>query len=166
MQNSNNKIKPLNQIVEIASKLKSHNKKIVTTNGVFDILHLGHVNYLEEAKKLGDVLIVGINSDASVRQIKGPKRPINSEECRAGILAGLASVDYVFIFDDSNPSSWIEKIKPNIHAKASDYRMEQIMEKETVEKNNGKVVLINAEKQYSTTKLIEKILEVYKKIQP
>src|SRR3989338_1621862 len=103
MSNINKKIKTLNQLIKIVNKLKKQNKKIVTTNGVFDILHLGHVKYLEEAKRLGDVLIVGVNTDSSVKQIKGNKRPINDEKSRVGVLAGLESVDYVFLLNEKEP---------------------------------------------------------------
>jgi len=163
MKMINQKIKTLNELIPIANKLKSQNKKIVTTNGVFDILHYGHVKYLEEAKKLGDVLIVGVNTDKSVKQNKGDKRPINDEKSRASVLAALESVDYVFLFDKKGPESWLEKIKPNIHVKAGDYKLSQIIEKDVVEKNGGKIVIAKAEKGYSTTKLINKILDNYKK---
>ena len=158
MADSNQKIKTLNQLIKIVQKLKKQNKKIVTTNGVFDILHAGHVRYLEDAKKLGDILIVGVNTDASVRQIKGDKRPINDEKSRTLVLAGLESVDYVFLFDEKDPRKWLEKIKPNIHVKAGDYKMRQIIEKDAVEQNGGKVVIAKMKKGYSTTAIIKKIL--------
>jgi len=159
----NKKIKTLNKLIKIIQKLKKQNKKIVTTNGVFDILHLGHVKYLEAAKKIGDVLIVGVNTDASVKQNKGNKRPINDEKSRIGVLAGLESVDYAFLFNEKDPKKWIEQIKPDIHIKAGDYKMHQIIEKDAVEKNNGKIVIAKMEKNHSTTKIINKILEAYQK---
>src|SRR3989338_7940723 len=119
------KIKSLNELIKIVDKLKSQNKKIVTTNGVFDILHAGHVKYLEEAKKLGDILIVGINTDKSVKQNKGDNRPINDEKSRMLVLAALESVDYVFLFNEKDPRNWLEKLKPNIHVKAGDYKLSQ-----------------------------------------
>jgi len=158
----NQKIKTLRQLIPIVQKLKKQNKKIITTNGVFDILHLGHIKYLEEAKKLGDVLIVGINTDKSVRQNKGDKRPINDEKSRIGVLAGLESVNYVFLFDEKDPRRWILQIKPDIHVKAGDYRLSQIIEKDAVEKNNGKIVIARMEKGYSTTTVISRILDAYK----
>lgn len=158
----NKKIKTLNRLIKIVNELKKQDKKIVTTNGVFDILHLGHVKYLEEAKKLGDVLIVGINTDSSVRQIKGNKRPINDEKSRMGVLAGLESIDYVFLFKEKDPRKWLSKIKPDFHAKAGDYRLSQIIEKDVVEKNNGKVAIVKIENGYSTTGIIKKILQIYK----
>lgn len=157
----NQKIKTLNQLIPIVKKLKSKNKKIVTTNGVFDILHFGHAKYLEEAKVLGDVLIVGVNSDSSVKKIKGDKRPINSEKSRLGVLAALESVDYAFMFKEKDPRSWISSIKPDIHVKAGDYKPSQIIEKKVVEKNNGEVVIARMERGYSTTKVINKILSLY-----
>ncbi len=155
------KIKTLNQLVKIIKKLKKQNKKIVTTNGVFDILHLGHVKYLEKAKKFGDILIVGVNTDSSVKQNKGGKRPINDEKSRIGVLAGLGSVDYVFLFNEKYPKKWISKIKPDFHVKAGDYKINQIIERAVVEKN-GKLIIAKMKKGYSTTSLINKILSIYK----
>lgn len=163
MPTTSQKIKSLKELIPIVQKLKTQNKVIVTTNGVFDILHLGHVKYLEEAKKLGDVLIVGVNTDKSVRQNKGDKRPINGEKSRINVLAALESIDYAFLFDEKDPRNWLEKINPDIHAKAADYKLSQIIEKGIVEKNNGKVVLISMVKSYSTTGIINKILRLYKK---
>ena len=157
------KIKTLNELIRIVKNLKSKNKKIVTTNGVFDILHLGHVKYLEEAKKLGDILIVGINTDISVRQNKGDKRPINGEKSRLGVLAALECIDYAFLFDGKDPRSWLSKVKPDIHVKAGDYSLSRIIEKGAVEKNGGKIIIAKAQKNYSTTKIINKILAVYRK---
>lgn len=159
----NKKIKTLKQLIPIIERLKKQNKKIVTTNGVFDILHLGHVKYLEEAKKLGDVLIVGVNSDASVKMNKGDKRPVNDEKSRIGVLAGLESIGYVFLFDEKNPIKWISQIKPDFHVKAGDYKFGQIIEKDVVEKNGGKIVIAKMEKGHSTTGLINKIINLYKK---
>lgn len=152
----------LNKLIPLVQKLKSQNKKIVTTNGVFDILHYGHVKCLEEAKKLGDVLIVGVNSDKSVKKIKGDKRPINDEKSRISVLAALESVDYDFLFDENDPRKWLEQIKPNIHVKAGDYKLNQIIEKDVVEKNGGKIVITKMEKDYSTTGVINKIIGLYK----
>lgn len=157
------KIATLKQIIRIADKLKKQGKKIVTTNGVFDILHVGHARYLESAKKLGDALIVGVNTDSSVRQNKGDKRPINGQKSRIAVLAALESVDYAFLFNEKDPRDWLSKIKPSVHVKAGDYKLSQIVEKGTVEKNKGKLVLIPMLKGYSTTSLINKILRAYKK---
>jgi len=156
------KIKTLEELKEVVKELKDKNKITITTNGVFDILHLGHIKYLQEAKKLGDVLIVAINSDSSVKQIKGPERPINSEQSRAEVLSALSFVDYVIIFNESDPVNVLSDIKPNIHVKGGDYKIDEIIEKDIVEKNNGKIVLIPEIKGYSTTDLINKIIKNYK----
>ena len=155
------KIKTTREIKELAEE--KQNKIIVTTNGVFDILHLGHIKYLQEAKKLGDILIVAINSDSSVKQIKGPERPINSEQSRAEVLAALSFVDYIIIFNETDPVNVLSDIKPDIHVKGGDYKIDEIIEKDIVEKSNGKIVLIPEIKGYSTTDLINKIIKNYKK---
>ena len=156
------KIKSLSQMKTISRQLRSQRKKIVTTNGVFDILHLGHISYLQSARKLGDALIVGINSDISVRRLKGPKRPLNNEKARASCVAALECVDYVLIFKEDDPRKFLDAVKPKIHVKGGDYRgkMDKIIEKSVVEKNGGKSVLKQMIKGYSTTSLIEKIVKV------
>ena len=155
------KIVTLKQLIPIVKKLKKQKKKIVTTNCLFYILHFGHVKYLEEAKRLGDVLIVGVNTDASVKRIKGDERPINNEDARISVLAALESVDYAFLFNDKDPRKWLSEIKPNVHVKAGDYELSLIIEKDVVERNSGKVVIAKMEKGYSTTGLIDKILRIY-----
>ena len=157
------KIKTSEELRKIVENLKKQNKIIVTTNGVFDILHLGHIKYLEKAKKLGDVLIVAVNSDSSVKQIKGPRRPINNQKARAEVLSALGFVDHIVIFNETVPIKILSEIKPNIHVKGGDYKIEKIIEKGIVEKNNGKIVLIPEIKGYSTTDLINKIPNNYKK---
>jgi D-glycero-beta-D-manno-heptose 1-phosphate adenylyltransferase len=156
------KIKKAEELEKIALKLKNQDKNIVTTNGVFDILHIGHIRYLQEAKKLGDVLIVAINSDSSVKKLKGPKRPLNNEKDRAEALAALECVDYVAIFTETDPVKFLEKIKPNFHAKGGDYKISQIIEKDVVEKNNGKIVILDKVEGYSTTDFIKRVIELYK----
>ena len=156
------KIKSIDKLREIVEKLKKQNKIIVTTNGVFDILHIGHIRYLQEAKKLGDILIVAINSDVSTKKIKGPKRPLNNENDRAEALAALQCVDFVAIFNEENPIKFLEVIKPNVHVKGGDYKIDEIIEKNTVEKNGGEVKLIPEVKGYSTTKFIKRIVRLYK----
>lgn len=156
------KIKAIGELKKIVEALKKQNKKIVTTNGVFDILHIGHIRYLQQAKKLGDVLIVAVNSDSSVKEIKDPRRPLNNENDRAEALAALECVDYITIFSEENPIKILEKIKPNIHVKGGDYKIDKIIEKDAVEKNNGKIVLIPEIKGYSTTELIKRIARLYK----
>jgi len=157
----NPKIVNEEKLKELVEKLKKKNKKIVTTNGVFDILHIGHVKYLEEAKAQGDILIVGLNSDASVKMNKGPKRPINSEESRAAVLAALQCVDYVTIFNEKDPRELLEIIQPAVHANGEEYG-EDCIEAPVVRKYGGKIYLIKKYKDFSTTKLIEKIKEAYK----
>ena len=156
------KIINIEELKKIVNELKNQNKIIVTTNGIFDILHIGHIRYLKKAKKLGDVLIIAINSDSSTKQIKGPKRPLNNENDRMEALAALECVDYVIIFNEENPIKILEEIKPNIHVKGGDYKIDKIIEKDVVEKNNGKVVLIPEVKGYSTTDLIKRIINQYK----
>ena len=156
------KIKNIKELKNIVEGLKKQNKKIVTTNGVFDILHIGHIRYLKEAKKLGNVLIVAINSDSSVKKIKGPKRPLNNENDRAEALAALECVNFVTIFNEENPIKILEKIKPDIHVKGGDYKISQVIEKNVVEKNHGKIALIPEVKGYSTTDLIKRIAGLYK----
>ena len=157
------KIKRLEELKIIVKDFKKKNRIIVTTNGVFDILHIGHIRYLQEAKKLGDMLIVAVNSDTSVKKIKGPKRPLNNESDRAEALAALQCVDFVAVFNEENPIKFLEKIKPDVHVKGGDYKIDKIIEKDTVEKNGGKVKLIPEVKGYSTTKFMDKIFKIHQK---
>ncbi len=137
--------------------LKRAGKKIVFTNGCFDLLHPGHVKLLEQAKSLGDTLIVGINSDGSVRKNKGANRPVMPEVERAEILAGLAAVDYVVVFDEPTPRELIAAILPNILVKGSDWGADEIVGREDVEGAGGRVVSIPVEPGFSTTNLILRI---------
>ena len=148
------KIKTLKELKAIVKTLKDKNKKIITTNGVFDILHLGHIRYLQKAKEIGGILIVAINSDSSVKQIKGPQRPINNQGARAKVLASLECVNYVTIFNETNPIKILSEIKPNFHVKGEDYTISQIIEKNIVEKHKGKIILMPLIKRYSTTNII------------
>lgn len=144
----------LNNIIK---KLKSDNKKIVFTNGCFDILHAGHVRYLKESKKFGDILIVGLNSDISVKKIKGESRPINPEMDRAEVLAGLEAVNYIVLFDETSPVKLLEEIKPDIYTKGADYTVETLPEAKTVLSYGGKIEFIKFLEGRSTTKIIDKI---------
>lgn len=148
---------PYNDIESVSNKLKDNKKKIVFTNGCFDLIHKGHISYLNKAKKFGDILIVGINSDKSVRKLKGKKRPIIDEESRAFVLSNLKAVDYVVIFEEDDPRLLIEKVKPNIHVKGGDYKKDEMIETKTVEKYGGKVLIIKSGCEYSTTKIESKI---------
>jgi rfaE bifunctional protein nucleotidyltransferase chain/domain len=149
--------------IKIAQKLKKQGKVIVTTNGAFDILHIGHARYLKEARKMGDVLIVGVNSDKSPHFKSKPGRPIVPGNERVEMLDFLKPVDYVFQFDGETPNKWVEKIRPDIHVKACDsiYGIEQCVERFAVQKAGGKVVLIPKTKGKSTTNVVNKVLEVY-----
>jgi D-beta-D-heptose 7-phosphate kinase/D-beta-D-heptose 1-phosphate adenosyltransferase len=132
------------------------NKKIVFTNGCFDLLHVGHVRYLQEAKKLGDILIVGVNSDASVRRLKGPTRPVQNESDRAEILAALKAVDFTVLFAEDTPLELIQKVKPSILVKGGDWKAEQIVGADFVQASGGKVLSLQFVDGHSTTRLIEK----------
>jgi len=143
--------------------LKRQGKTIVFTNGCFDILHIGHVRYLKEAKSLGDILVVGLNSDESIRYIKGPKRPIIPQEERAEILASIRYVDYVVIFNEPDPYNLISLVKPHILVKGGDWPVEKIVGKDIVEGYGGKVLSIPYMEGSSTTGIITKILERYGK---
>jgi len=142
-------------------KLKKTGKKIIFTNGCFDILHTGHTRYLREARKLGNILVVGINSDTSVRAIKGPQRPIVPQDERADIMASLESVDFVTLFDETTPLELIECLKPHIIVKGGDWVEKDIVGGEAVRKWGGAVAVIPKIKGASTTSIIEKILLVY-----
>ena len=154
-------IKSLNDIANIVKQLKKENKKIVFTNGCFDILHSGHCKYLGDARKLGDVLIVGLNTDASVKRIKGAmNRPINDEINRAIVLDALKAVDYVVLFDDDTPYNLIAEIIPDILVKGSDYNIENIIGADIVINNGGEVITIDLLEGQSTTNIIEKIKKI------
>jgi D-beta-D-heptose 7-phosphate kinase/D-beta-D-heptose 1-phosphate adenosyltransferase len=140
-----------------AEQQRAAGKRVVFTNGVFDILHPGHTRYLREARALGDVLIVGLNADASVRRNKGPARPINSEQERAEILMALESVDAVVIFDEDTPAVIIDAVQPDILVKGADWADDAIVGRETVEARGGRVVRVPVEKGFSTTSIIEKV---------
>jgi len=138
--------------------LKSHEgKKIVFTNGCFDILHRGHVTYLNEAKKLGDLLIVGVNSDASVKRLKGPERPINNEQDRSFVLSQLRAVDFTEIFTEDTPLNLILKVRPQVLVKGGDWKIDQIVGGKEVISWGGDVFSLNFVDGYSTTSVIQKI---------
>jgi D-beta-D-heptose 7-phosphate kinase/D-beta-D-heptose 1-phosphate adenosyltransferase len=151
------KIKSLKDLKVIVAGLKRQGKKVAFTNGCFDILHLGHVRYLEQAKKRADVLIVGLNSDKSVRKIKGPKRPLNPQNARAQVLSALRCVDYIVIFHSPTPIKLIKTLKPDLLLKGADWQRSEIVGKEIVEEYGGRVARIALTKGYSTTKIIKKI---------
>ena len=137
--------------------LKLHRQKIVFTNGCFDVLHYGHVRYLLEAKKLGDILVVGLNSDESVRRLKGPTRPVNGEKERAFVLAALACIDYVVIFGEDTPKELIETVVPDVLVKGGDYDLSNIVGADFVTQNGGTVTTIPFVEGFSSTHIIEQL---------
>jgi rfaE bifunctional protein nucleotidyltransferase chain/domain len=153
------KIKTAEEIGKIVEGLKKNGKKIVTCNGSFDILHIGHMKFLEEAKRQGDILVVGLNSDSSVKSYKGEKRPINTEENRAFALAALEIVDYVVIFSEKDPRKLLEAIKPDVHVNGEEYGKDCV-EAETVKKNGGRIQIVKNFGGFSTTEMIKKIKEL------
>jgi len=155
------KIKNLSTLKTIISRLRQQGKKIVFTNGCFDLLHYGHVKYLEEAKRKGDILVVAINSDTSVRKIKGYKRPVINESDRLALIAALESVDFVVLFKEENPSKIIKLLKPHILVKGADWRKDSIVGKDFVLGYGGKVSTVKLAKGRSTTNLIKKIVQIY-----
>ena len=140
-----------------ADTARRDGRRVVFTNGVFDVLHPGHLRYLQQARALGDVLIVGLNSDASVRRNKGPERPINSESDRAEILEALACVDGVAVFDEDTPAEIIRAVQPDILVKGADWAEDAIVGRDTVEARGGRVVRVPIEQGFSTTEIIRKI---------
>ena len=144
-------------ISTIANNEKTAGKTLVFTNGCFDLLHVGHVRYLASARALGDCLIIGLNSDTSVRNLKGPTRPINSQEDRAEVLAALAAVDYVVIFEEVTAEALLAAIKPDIYAKGGDYTIDTLPESKTVAAYGGKVVLLPEVPGRSSSNIIKKL---------
>ena len=142
---------------KLIEDLKKQGKQIVFTNGCFDILHVGHMTYLEEAKEFGDYLFVGVNSDESVKRLKGPTRPINSEVDRAELLAGLKAVDYTVIFTEDTPVELIGELKPSIHVKGGDYKKEDLPETKVVESYGGRVEIVSLVEGKSTSNVVKKI---------
>jgi D-beta-D-heptose 7-phosphate kinase/D-beta-D-heptose 1-phosphate adenosyltransferase len=155
------KIKSLIEIIAERARLRESGKKLVFTNGCFDILHVGHVRYLNQARALGDALVVAINSDRSVREIKGNGRPIVNESERAEVLAALACVDFVVLFDDPTPQNIIDAIVPDILVKGADWSLSEIVGRDTVEQAGGVVLNIPLVEGSSTTNIIQKVLEQF-----
>jgi len=149
------------QLAEIVRKARETGKKIVFTNGVFDLLHVGHVRYLHWARSRGDMLIVAINSDASARRLKGPKRPIVPQDERAEMLAALAFVDYVIIFDEDTPDNILRIVRPDVHVKGGDYRPEELPEAPLVKSLGGEIQIAPHVDGKSTTITIARIVERY-----
>ncbi|BBB91595.1 MAG TPA: D-glycero-beta-D-manno-heptose 1-phosphate adenylyltransferase [Methylomusa anaerophila] len=154
------KIQTRESISQLAQDIKAGGKKVVFTNGCFDILHAGHVRYLAGARALGDVLIVGLNSDRSVAALKGPGRPINPEADRAEVLSALAAVDYVVVFADSTAEGLVAQIQPDIYVKGGDYTIDKLPEAQIVARYGGKTVLIPEVPGKSSTNILRKYSEV------
>jgi rfaE bifunctional protein nucleotidyltransferase chain/domain len=152
-----------NQAERIARQLRAKGKKIAFTNGTFDILHLGHVQYLQKARTTADVLFVGVNTDRSVKTYKEPGRPVNPENDRVHVLAALECVNYAVLFDEPTPLNLINRIKPNVLVKGADWKKSQVAGAKEVESWGGKVRLISLTKGRSTTNVIQKVLALRKK---
>ena len=151
------KILTQKEIIEIVRKEQAEGKTFVVTNGCFDILHVGHVRYLQKTKTFADYSIVMLNSDSSVRAIKGENRPINNENDRAELLSALSCVDYVVLFEESSPAKLLENIKPDVYTKGADYSLETLPEREVVLKNNIRVEFIDFVEGKSTTNVLKKM---------
>lgn len=154
-------ILPLNELKQIVSQAKSYRKSIVFTNGCFDIIHSGHIEFLQKARKLGDLLIVGLNSDSSVRKLKGEGRPIKTEKERASILAALKYVDYITIFTEETPENMIRELRPDIVVKGSDYSIDQVVGRNIIEQYGGRVELVPIVQGFSTSTLVNDIVKKY-----
>lgn len=159
ISNYQEKIKTKTKITLIAKKLHQQKKKIVMAGGFFDILHPGHTRYLQKSRKLGDILIVAVNSDSSTRKNKGPKRPINNQKVRTEILAALESIDYVTIFNELTPKEIIAEVKPDIWVKGGHYKEAEMPETLTVKQYGGKVKILPLEENFSVSTLVEKIVK-------
>ncbi|PIQ89960.1 MAG: D-glycero-beta-D-manno-heptose 1-phosphate adenylyltransferase [Candidatus Omnitrophica bacterium CG11_big_fil_rev_8_21_14_0_20_42_13] len=154
------KIKTLTQLKKITANLKRRGKKIVFTNGCFDILHYGHIKYLEKASKYGDILIIGLNSDSSIKRIKGSRRPLNPEKYRAYILSAISFIDYIVIFGQDTPYNLISALRPDILVKGGDWHKNKIVGSGIVKQYGGKVLTIPYVKNLSTTKILKKITAI------
>jgi D-glycero-beta-D-manno-heptose 1-phosphate adenylyltransferase len=152
-----NKIVSIEELQTITADLKQHKKKVVLANGCFDLLHVGHIRYLEGARQLGDALIVGLNNDASVRILKGPGRPIMPEHERAEILAAFSCVDYVVIFNELTVENVLLRLKPDVHCKGTDYTTETVPERDVVRSYGGSVAIVGDPKSHSTRELIRSL---------
>ncbi len=157
--NTQRKIITRAKLAEVVRKFHRRGEKVVFTNGCFDILHVGHVSYLEAARNKGDALVIGLNSDSSVRAIKGPKRPIVSQQERARVIAALDCVDYLTVFNEETPLALIKAVKPDVLVKGADWKGKKIVGADIVKKHGGNVELIKYLPKFSTTKIIERIVE-------
>ncbi|MFP4016412.1 MAG: D-glycero-beta-D-manno-heptose 1-phosphate adenylyltransferase [Halanaerobiales bacterium] len=161
MNFANDKVFPVDTLQEIIDEKKKAGKKVVFTNGCFDILHVGHARYLAAARAKGDLLVLGLNSDGSVRKLKGAKRPLVPEEERAELLSYLEMIDYIVIFEETTAKNLISRLEPDIYVKGGDYKVDELPEAAVVQKYGGKIELIPVVEGASTTNIVEKILERY-----
>jgi rfaE bifunctional protein nucleotidyltransferase chain/domain len=154
------KIVSVKELGAISSEMRAAGKKLVVTNGCFDLLHVGHVRYLRSARKLGDALAVGLNGDESVRLLKGPGRPLNNEQDRAVVLAALSAVDYVAIFPEARATRFLETVRPALYVKGGDYEREtlNVEERAALEKSGAQIQILPFVEGYSTSRLIEKLV--------
>ncbi len=159
---SSAKLKSLEELKAIVAQLRASGRKIVFANGCFDLIHAGHIRYLRDAKALGDVLILGINSDACVMALKGKGRPLQPEAERVEILASMECVDYVLLFDALTVDGILKELRPDVHAKGTDYTEETVPERETVLAYGGRVAIVGDPKDHSTRDLIQIILEKFR----
>ncbi|MDD3294001.1 MAG: D-glycero-beta-D-manno-heptose 1-phosphate adenylyltransferase, partial [Geobacteraceae bacterium] len=160
-QDSDAKIKNLDALADLVAREKLKGRRVAFTNGCFDLLHVGHVKYLQKARSYGDLLVLGLNSDASVRRLKGEKRPLIGQSERAHILAALDCIDYVVIFEEDTPIKLLETIRPHVLVKGGDYTPDRVVGKDLVESYGGRVELVDFVDGRSTTNIIEKILQNY-----
>jgi len=152
-----NKLLKINDLENIVSKIKNENKKIALTNGCFDILHIGHARYLKKASEFADYLFIGLNSDSSVKKLKGETRPINNENDRAELLGYFDFIDYLVIFDEETADNLLLKIKPDFYVKGGDYTKDNLPESKTLDIVGAELILVNFVNGYSTTKIINTI---------
>lgn len=155
------KVRTPESLVDVLAVHRAAGHRIVFTNGCFDILHVGHARYLAQARELGDLLVVGVNSDESVRGLKGDNRPLVPEAERAEMLAHLASVDYVCLFTEERPDALLELVRPHIHAKGGDYRVDELPEAAVVRKHGGEIAILPLVEGRSTTNIVSRVLELY-----
>lgn len=155
--NTQNKIVELNEAIQIVQQWKEKGEKVVFTNGCFDILHLGHVDYLQKSRNLGSKMVLGLNTDASIARLKGAERPIVPEHARARVMASLEFIDLIVLFSEDTPLNLIEKIQPSILVKGNDYKIAQIVGAKEVLENGGEVKTIELVEGFSTTNIVEKI---------
>ncbi len=153
------KILPLAELRRRTAEHRAHGERIVLANGIFDLLHVGHIRYLQAAKAEGDVLIAGVNSDASARALKGPSRPVLDERARAALVAAVAVVDYVVIFSEPTVEALLEALRPDVHAKGTDYSAETVPERETARRLGIRVAIVGDPKHHSTRELLARLRE-------